>query len=84
MVLPAAGTVVELITNPPTLPKFLEPSQMFERRKNLHCDAFTYLALLKESGQDPKKYKDFLMFLKSRHGEWWQRLLASYKGALGA
>lgn len=63
----------ELITKPPTLPKFLEPSQMFERRKNLHCDAYTYFSCIKAAGQDPRKYKDFLRLLKTRHDDWWRR-----------
>lgn len=63
----------ELITKPPTLPKFLEKSEMYERRKNLHCDAYTYYGLLKRTGQDPRKYADYLRFLRSRHPEWWRR-----------
>lgn len=63
----------ELITKPPTKPKFLEKSQMFERRRNLHSDAYSYFALLKETDQDPRKYAEFLRFLRSRHDEWWRR-----------
>lgn len=63
----------ELITKPPTLPKFLEPSQRYEMRKNLHCDAYTYFMLLKRTGQPMQPYAAFLRFLQSRHREWWRR-----------
>lgn len=63
----------EIITKPPTLPKFLEPSQRLEMRKNIHCDAYTYMREIKRHKQDPKQYRDFLLFLKARHKEWFRR-----------
>jgi hypothetical protein len=63
----------EVITKPPTLPKFLEPSQRLEMRKNIHCDAYSYFGEIKRRGLDPVPYKDFLRFLKGRHDEWFRR-----------
>lgn len=63
----------ELITKPPTLPKFLEPSQMLERRKNISCDMYSYFREIKRLGLDPKPYKPFLRMLASQNDRWFRR-----------
>lgn len=63
----------EIITKPPTLPKLTAKTGQLERRKNIWCDAYSYMAEIKRQGLDPKDYRDFLMYLKAKHDKWFKR-----------
>lgn len=62
----------ELRTAPPTLPKLLKSGKL-EQRRNIRCDVYSYLRAIKEAGQDPKDYAEFLNYLKTKSGEWYRR-----------
>lgn len=63
----------EVITKPPTLPKFLEKSGRLEMRKNLVCDAYTYMAEIKRLKLDPAPHKKFVQHLRGQSDRWFRR-----------
>lgn len=62
----------ELITQAPTVPKMLKSGRL-EKRANLRCDVYTYYRTIKEHGQDPALYADFLKMLMSQSDRWFRR-----------
>ena len=63
----------ELITKPPTLPKLTPKTGELERRSNIVCDFYSYLAEVKRQGFDPKDYREILLHLKRQTDRWFRR-----------
>lgn len=62
----------ELCTKPPTPPKVLKNGSL-SQAKNMWCDAYTYLAAVKEQGLDPKDYRDTILRLRASHDRFFRR-----------
>lgn len=63
----------ELITVPPTLPKFLEASGRLEMRANIKCDLYSYYREIKRLGLDTQPYVKFLKRLATQNERWFRR-----------
>ncbi len=62
----------ELITKAPTVPELLKNGRLTER-KNLACDAATYLRAIKDNGLDYRDYIATLKRLKAQDDRWFRR-----------
>lgn len=62
----------EIITTSPTVPTLLKSGEL-TKRKNLACDAETYLARIEELGLDPDDYADILERLRGQSNRWFRR-----------
>jgi hypothetical protein len=63
----------EIITKPPTMPKLIRNGTELEKRKNLHCDAYTYYKEVKRLDLDLQKHAKFIKMLQSRNDLWFRR-----------
>lgn len=63
----------EIITKAPTLPKLIRNGTQLEKRKNLHCDFYTYYREIKRHGLDVQQHVGFLNHLKTKNDDWFRR-----------
>jgi hypothetical protein len=62
----------EICTKPPTPPALLK-SGVLTQKKAMWCDAYTYLAAVKEHGLDPRDYRDTILRLQANHDRFFRR-----------
>lgn len=63
----------EIITKGPTLPKVLANGKELEKRKNLHCDFYTYYREVRRHGFSLARHKNFLLYLRDQNHNWFRR-----------
>lgn len=71
---PLRGIEFNMIrTKPPTLPKLTTKTGMLERRMNIDCDYWNYLAEIKKHGFDIKPYMKVLRHLRVQEDKFFKR-----------
>ncbi len=68
-------------TKAPTIPQVLKAGGL-SRRADIDTDYFTYLQAIKDNGEDPKDYADFLEGLKNKDTEFYKRILVPVSDAV--
>jgi hypothetical protein len=63
----------EIITKAPTLPKFIHKGTQLEKRKNLHCDFYTYYKMLQDNDLAIGPHVAFLRHLRRQNDQWFRR-----------
>ena len=79
---PVKGIIWDYLrTKAPTVPAVLKNGTL-SRAQNIDTDYFTYLEAIRNNGEDPKDYADFLESLKNRDVEFYKRVMVPISNAV--